>query len=181
MCGRASPLRRVTPTPRSPIPWAPKTRSPHQSTELLKRVPHYEVTRTLLLPCLARRYQIAPPDVAELGRLLATRSIVLADVPPISPTARDPADDRILALLPFLPFLSMCDCILSDQTRDDNHWDATGRKRRALGTTLPASVFTYPKPAANRVRPERRPQHLLRPGRFHWGKAPARQVLAALG
>lgn len=98
MCGRASPLRRVTPTPRSPIPWVPKTRSPHQSTELLKRVPHYEVTRTPLLPCLARRYQIAPPDVAELGRLLATRSIVLADVLPIFPTARDPADDRILAL-----------------------------------------------------------------------------------
>jgi putative PIN family toxin of toxin-antitoxin system len=57
-----------------------------------------EVTRTLLLPRLARRYHISPPDVAELGRLLASRSIVLTDVLPIPPTARDPADDHILAL-----------------------------------------------------------------------------------
>ena len=57
-----------------------------------------EVTRTLLLPRLARRYHVAPPDVVELGHLLAARSIVLTDVPAIPPTARDPADDHILAL-----------------------------------------------------------------------------------
>jgi hypothetical protein len=57
-----------------------------------------EVARTLLLPRIARRYHVPAQDVAELGRLLTTRAIVLTDVIPIPPTARDPTDDHILAL-----------------------------------------------------------------------------------
>ncbi len=57
-----------------------------------------EVARTLLLPRIARRYHVTARDVAELGRLLASRSIVLPDVPSIPPTVRDPADDHLLAL-----------------------------------------------------------------------------------
>ena len=57
-----------------------------------------EVARTLLLPRITRRYRVAAQDVAELSRLLTARAIVLTDISPIPPTARDPADDHILAL-----------------------------------------------------------------------------------
>jgi putative PIN family toxin of toxin-antitoxin system len=57
-----------------------------------------EVARTLRQPRIARRYHVTAQDATELGRLLTTRSILLTDVPPIPPTARDPADDHNLAL-----------------------------------------------------------------------------------
>lgn len=56
-----------------------------------------EVDRVLRLPRIIRAYALSHQDIAEVIRLLESRAVVVPGRLQISPSARDPEDDHVLA------------------------------------------------------------------------------------